>query len=81
MAEMKIVSFKEDDFDMEKIKREADFHTKAVAREKKVRRNYKIAQYIIIVSLFVAGYCLYYLASDLIARYDYIKYHTADYIK
>ncbi len=65
---------------IEKLKRDADFHAKAIAKEKRIGRNYKIAKYIIIVSLFVAGYCLYYLASDLIARYEYNKYHSTDYI-
>ncbi len=80
MAEMKIVNFSEDSFDLEKLKKEANLHTRAAAREKKVRRKMEVAKIVIIVALFIAGYCVYYIASDLISRYEYNKYHNTDYL-
>jgi hypothetical protein len=81
MAELKMVTFDEDSFDLDALKKEAGSHAEVLNRAKKIRRNIKIAKIVIMVSFFIAGYCTYYLANDLIDRYNYNKYHNTAFLK
>jgi hypothetical protein len=74
--EFQLTSFDEDDFDLESHKKIANAHARAIAHADRVRRQVSIAKVVLIIMLFAAGFCIYYLANDLIARYDYNKYHS-----
>jgi hypothetical protein len=78
--EFQLLSFEEDGFDLDEHKKTANAHAKALAHAYRVRRQVSVAKVILVVLLFVAGWCLYYLARDIIARYDYNKYHAVDYM-
>jgi hypothetical protein len=76
--EFQLTSFEEDGFDLDSHKKAANAHAKAVAHANRIRRQVSIAKVVLVVLLFAAGYCLYYLATDLITRYDYRRYHSVD---
>jgi heme O synthase-like polyprenyltransferase len=81
MAELKMVTFDEDSFDLEALKKAAGSHVEVLNRVKKIRRYIRIAKIVIMVSFFIAGYCTYYLANDLIDRYNYNKYHNTAFLE
>jgi heme O synthase-like polyprenyltransferase len=81
VAVMKMAKFDEDSFDLDDLKKAAGSHVENIKHVKKVRRYIQVAKVVIMVSLFVAGYCTYYLANDLIDRYNYNKYHNTAYLE
>ena len=79
--DFQLSSFDEDNFDLNSCKKKASNHARAVAQAERVRRQITVAKVVLVIMLFVAGYCLYYLISELIARYEYNKYHTVQIIQ
>lgn len=71
-------TFDEDNFDLSSHKNSAACKARAAAEAQRVRTQVSFAKVVLVIMLFLAGYCLYYLASELIARYEYNKYHSVD---
>ena len=78
-CDMPLLSFIEDDFDLDEFKKAAQARVQAYNYTQYPSRSLIIGKLLIIILAFFSAYWLYNLASQFIEQYDYNRYHNVEY--
>jgi hypothetical protein len=77
---VQLLSFQEDEFDLERHKSAADAHAREISRERRTRRQISVYKIIIMLLSFVIMFALYYFINDVILQYDFNRHQNTEYI-